>query len=88
MDYIGVHSAHALRKWQQTLPGEPLLWQELSEWQQRSYLDFITIAACELSVDSIDASKFMALGGKELDEFVEAVDQTLLHAHQQVASLT
>ncbi len=88
LDYIGVHSAHALRKWQQTLPGEPLLWQELSEWQQRSYLDFITIAACELSVDSIDASKFMALGGKELDEFVEAVDQTLLHAHQQVASLT
>lgn len=88
LDYVGVHSAHALRKWRQTLQEQPLHWGHLSESQQQSYLDFITIAACELSVDSIDAGRFMALGGPELDEFVEAVDHALSHAHQTVTSLT
>jgi transcriptional regulator with XRE-family HTH domain len=61
LEYIGVHSAHAVRKWQADLPKHPISWDQLSGAQQQCYLDFITIAACELAVDSMDAGKFMTL---------------------------
>ena len=88
LDYVGVHSAHALEKWKQRLGPMPVDWSGLSEGQQQAYRDFITVAACELSVDSIDARRFMTAEDDAFEHFVREVDDTLTHADRTVRSLT
>lgn len=57
---IRLFAARALEKWRLTLPEQrPLVWEELTPDQQKSYDDFITITACYLSVASMNPESFM-----------------------------
>jgi transcriptional regulator with XRE-family HTH domain len=61
LEQIAVFAVRALRKWQQSLPvARPVAWGDLTVQQQQSYEDFLSIAACHLSVASIKPETFMA----------------------------
>jgi len=65
LDYVRVHATHALERWRTGLPpvdGDGVrAWANLTPQQQDRYHDFITIAACYLSVVvEINPQAFMA----------------------------
>lgn len=87
LDYIGVHAAHALEKWERGLGARPIMWESLTAEQQQSYRHFIDIAACELAVDSIEAAQFMTIEGKDLESLESGIAATLDYADTTVRAL-
>ena len=85
--YIGTHAAHALDRWRQSIGAGAVDWRDLTPGQRQAYRDFVSVAACELSVDGIDAGKFMTTEGDDRKRFIAAVDETLLHADRTVRAL-
>lgn len=87
LDYVGVHAAHALTKWNSRLGPRPLDWESLNPSQQQSYREFIDIAACELVVDSIDATRFITVVPDHLEKLAVDVAGILRHADSTVRAL-
>lgn len=87
LDYIGVHAAHALEKWERGLGARPIAWESLTAEQQQSYRHFIDIAACELAMDSIEAAQFMTTEGENLEHLESAIAATLNYADTTVRAL-
>lgn len=87
LEYISIHAAHALEKWDRGLGVRPIAWTSLTAEQQQSYGQFIDIAACELAVDGIDAPQFMTTEIEDLVRLGEAIAATLDHADMTVRSL-
>lgn len=50
LDYIAIHAAHALARWEKELGAGPLAWNRLSESDRQHYQDFIDIAAAQIMV--------------------------------------
>ncbi|WP_120337466.1 helix-turn-helix domain-containing protein [Cryobacterium soli] len=87
LEYVGVHAAHALEKWERGLGVRPTTWTSLTVDQQQSYRGFIDIAACELAVDGIDAPQFMTTESDGLERLANAIGATLDHAESTVRAL-
>lgn len=87
LEYIGVHAAHALEKWERGLGARPISWESLTAEQQQAYRDFIDIAACELAVDSIEAPQLITTQGEELEHLEAVVTATLGYADTTVRRL-
>lgn len=87
LEYIGVHAAHALEKWDRGLGARPIAWESLAAEQRQAYGEFIDIAACELAVDGIDAPQFMTTEVDGLERLADAIAATLDHADTTVRSL-
>ncbi|TFB66156.1 hypothetical protein [Cryobacterium sp. Hz9] len=64
LEYIGTHGAHALDKWQQGIGAALVHWADLTDNQKQTHQDFVAVASCQLSVDGIDASRFMTTEGE------------------------
>lgn len=65
LEYIHIHATHALRRWQgqlleKTHEDGRISWADLSEGEQGRYQDFLTIAACQMSVVGINPEAFLA----------------------------
>ena len=67
-DYIAVHAAHALRRWEAQTVAEPCTWDQLDETDRRLYEDYVEIAAGHLAVEAIDFEKLMTGHDEDLDE--------------------
>ena len=87
LDYIAVHAGHALDRWQKELPPEPIGWDDLSPAQQKAYQGFITIAASQLSVITINVQALLTLQGKELDDLKDFDSAILTQAEAEVKGL-
>lgn len=87
LDYIAVHGGHALDRWQQELPQKPIRWDDLKPAQQQAYQDFITIAASQLSVITINVQALMTLRDKKLDDLKDFDCATLSQAEDAVMNL-
>jgi transcriptional regulator with XRE-family HTH domain len=87
LEYIGVHAAHALEKWERGLGARSMTWASLTFEQQQSYREFIDIAACELAVDGIDAPQFMTTKADGLERLENAITATLDHAETTVRAI-
>lgn len=87
LDYIAVHAGHALDRWQKELPPEPIGWDDLSPDQQTAYQGFITIAASQLSVITINVQALLTLQGKELDDLKDFDSAILTQAEAEVKGL-
>lgn len=87
LNYIGVHAAHALDKWEQGLGARPIPWSSLTCEQSKSYVDFFQIAACELAVNSIDAAQFMAVESDDLDHLAGSIVGTFDQIDRRVRTL-
>lgn len=87
LDYIAVHAGHALDRWQNDLPPEPIGWNQLSPAQRTAYQGFITIAASQLSVITINVQALLTLQGEELND-LKAFDSAILtQAEDEVKAL-
>jgi len=87
LDYIGLHAAHAQRRWSSQLRDRPLSWSKMTAEQQERYQEFLTIAGCQLTVASMNVGAFMAARGADLDDLVSATHEVLNHARSTVESL-
>lgn len=57
---IALFAARSFDKWRQTLPQHcPVAWVELTEAQQQSYDDFVTLLACYLSVAALNPERLL-----------------------------
>jgi transcriptional regulator with XRE-family HTH domain len=87
LDNIVVHGGRAQKRWNDQLGPLPVSWSALSSDQQNRYLDFIHIAACQLTAASINPSAFMTVRGAELKAIVENTRQDLEHATVTIDAL-
>lgn len=87
LEYISVHAAHALEKWEQGLGARPVAWESLTANQKQCYRAFVDIAACELAVDSIESTQFMTTEGEDLDHLAATIAATLDYADTTVRAL-
>lgn len=87
LDYIGVHAAHALEKWERGLGARPIAWESLTADQQQSYRHFIEIAACELAVDSIEVAQLLTTEREDLAHLESAITVILNYADATVRAL-
>lgn len=87
LDYIGVHAAHALEKWEPGLGSRPIAWKSLTADQQQRYRNFIIIAACQFAIDSIETAQFMTTGGIDLEHHAQMIGATLDYADTTVRAL-
>lgn len=67
LDYVAVHAAHALKRWEQHLGSQPINWGSLTASQAEQYQDFVDIAASQLTVASINVQELMSSRGDERD---------------------
>ena len=87
LDYIAVHAAHALDKWEAQLPARPLDWASMEASDQQRYLDFIDVSASQLSVVTIDMTGLMATRGDDRERLIELADEVLNQSQAVVQSL-
>lgn len=87
LDYIAVHAGHALTRWEAQLGTRPLDWVSLEEEPQQHYKDFIEIAACQLSLVSINVQELMASRGEELERRIKLVREVLNQAKTTIEKL-
>ena len=87
MDYVAVHAAHALRRWQAQLSPGATRWSDLGRDQQRQYLAFVEVAACQVCVDSINMTELLAAPAEEQATLIQLADDILTLAQQQVEIL-
>ena len=91
LDYISIHAAHALDRWNARLGTLPLEWSEMREAQRDAYEDFLTIAGCQLTVwaslNVVNVGAFMSLRDEDLAEHIESVQKDLGHAKETVEAL-
>jgi hypothetical protein len=87
LEYIAVHAAHAEHRWSADLPQRPVAWKALSPEQQRDYQKFITIAGCQISVEDLDPSAYIAARDAALDELIRSTDELLDRADRTVKTL-
>jgi hypothetical protein len=87
LDYIAVHGGHALKRWEGRLGARPLDWDSMSPDEQRRYLDFIEIAASQLSVVTINVQDLMASRGEDREKLIEFAEEVLKQAQSTIESL-
>ena len=85
--YIAVHGGHALGRWQAQLPSGPRAWTDLSDDQHRHYLDFVAVAACQVSADTINMTDLLAATGSQQALLVQVADDILTLAQHDVERL-
>lgn len=87
LTYIGVHGAHALEKWVETLGSLPRNWTDLTEHQQQKFREMLTIAGCKSSVDMTPIDQLMSCSDDELVEVEAEVEATFTAAEVTVKAL-
>jgi hypothetical protein len=85
--YLALHASHALSRWRSTLPPEPRHWDDMSEGAQRRYGEFLTLAACLLSISRIDLSALMTATPDQLERMTTEIDDTLTYASRTAKEL-
>ena len=84
---LAVYATRAFEKWVKTLPEQrPIAWAELSQGQQQSYRDFVTLVACYLSVAALNLE---SIGDEDiaLSDVTADFDAVLEDAARTVADL-
>lgn len=71
VEHIAVHGGRRMQRWHADLPALPTTWEELTEDQRLGFESLLRVAACQLTVTSIDAGSFLTLRGKALADHVE-----------------
>lgn len=87
LDDVAVHGGRAHKRWADQLGALPVQWSALNSDQQRRYLDFVTIAACQLTAANINAGAFLAAQGVELKRIVDNTMQDLEQARLKIDAL-
>lgn len=94
--YLANHAGHAWTRWNNTpplnttSPGDDIstAWSDLSAEQQSTYQVFVTLAACQMTLDAISWERFMdAAHQGTLSEYIAAVDSTLDYAQTTAQDL-
>jgi transcriptional regulator with XRE-family HTH domain len=82
LSYIAVHAAHALNRWETQIGPAPVIWDRLSSDEQMRYQDFIEIAAAQITIQTIDAQRFLAsTEGHDLNQLIAQTDKALNQSH-------
>jgi transcriptional regulator with XRE-family HTH domain len=87
LDYIAVHAAHALNKWEAQLGPRPLDWASLEAGDQQSYLNFIEVSTSQLLLLTIDWPSLMASRGDNRERLIELADEVLNQSQAVVEAL-
>ena len=75
--YLAVHGGHALGRWQAQLPSGPRAWNDLTDDDRRLYLAFVEVAACQISVDTINMTELLAATGPTQATLIQVADEIL-----------
>lgn len=86
LKYIAVHAGHALNRWEAQVGQEPCDWPTLSEAESQRYVDFVEIAAAQLTVATIDFESLIAQRGPELVRSTALVSEIVAQARKVVTS--
>ncbi|GAB3039447.1 helix-turn-helix domain-containing protein [Mycobacterium bourgelatii] len=87
LDYVAVHSGHALKRWERRLGLRPLDWDSMSPEDIQRYYDFSEVAAAQLAVVSINVQGLMASRGEDREKLIEFIDEVLTEAQSTIESL-
>ncbi|MBU4188883.1 MAG: helix-turn-helix domain-containing protein [Actinobacteria bacterium] len=86
LDYIAVHAAHALARWEGQIGEGQLEYQSLSAWELHGYDDFVEIAAAQIAVASLNIQDLLDARGDELEHERAVAGEVLTQARQVVTS--
>lgn len=87
LDYIGVHAAHAVKRWNAQLGEQPLDWTDMEPGQHESYETFVEICGCQLAVASLNTGAFLTTDGPDLDTLFEQTHEVVTIADREVKKL-
>lgn len=82
LDYVAVHAAHAIARWDARIGSDP----DLADPERERYDDFVSIATAQLAVSSLGFEDLMALHGDELDQATAIARETLTQAKNMIES--
>jgi transcriptional regulator with XRE-family HTH domain len=85
-DYIAVHAAHALARWESQIPEGSVAWEELGQPQQERYREFVDIAAAQLAIATIDLQELATSRDGELEQASALADQVLIQSRRTITS--
>lgn len=87
LEYIRIHASHALARWDKSLPASSTDWSALTAIQQQRYRDFIEVAACQVSVATLNLEELVAFRGQQLDHAVDVAGEVLTQAQASLEAL-
>jgi transcriptional regulator with XRE-family HTH domain len=86
LDYVAVHAAHALERWERQLGSDQNEAESLGKADQQRYEDFVEVAAAQLSVAALDFGALMTSHGQELEHAAEFGYAVLAQAREIITS--
>jgi len=84
LDYLATHAGHAVGRWADRLGDPPRRWDALKAADRQAYLDFIAVAAAQLTIVNFPFGELLTGGPSERDGRIALADQTLTTAHTAV----
>lgn len=77
LEYIALHAAHALERWEARIGPRSLRWMSLTSSDRLMYEGFVEITAAQLAVAGIDIESLWMAGTDELERETRQVDRIL-----------
>jgi hypothetical protein len=87
LNYIAIHASHALMRWESQIGPPPLDWNSMSPAEQQQYQDFIDVAACQLSIVTINVHDLLSSRGEDREQRIEFADEVLSQAQSTIETL-
>lgn len=89
LGHIAIHAGRAFTRWQTSLGALPVEveWDHMSQDNQEKYQNFMAIAACQISVATINVQELMASRDPKRAELIEYNDEILSQAQTTVERL-
>ena len=87
LDYVAVHAAHALNRWEGQIGEGKLDWESLIEaGNEKRYFDFAEIAAAQLAIVTLSYDDLWKTRGEELERAKALTDEVLSQAQRVIES--
>lgn len=84
LDYVKIHAGHALKRWGPARSSGSLDWGNLDESDRTKYLQFVEVAAAQLTVASLDIRGLVEHRGRALEQTRAAAGEVITQAWNQV----
>ena len=87
LDYVALHAAHALSRWEAQIGEGKLDWNSLIETgNEKRYFDFAQIAAAQLAIVTLSYDDLWKTRGDELERAKALIDEVLSQAQRIIES--
>lgn len=87
LNYIAVHAGHALNRWAGRIGPRPLDWKSMSPAETQAYQEFISIAASQLAVVTVNFESIMVSRDQDREILIGFAEDILNQAQSTVKAL-